>query len=71
MSLPRWAVPQKWMRNAVATNAGWVNSATGELLHGHRGLKNKIAAMTPAPVAPVAKKETPAPKKKASKKKED
>ena len=70
MSLPRWAKPQKWMRNAVATNTGWVNSATGELLHGHRGLKNKIDAMTPsAPAAPVAKKETP--KKKTAKTKSE
>ena len=61
--LPRWAKPQKWMKNPV-----WKDSVTGELLSGHRGLKSKIDALTPAP---VAKKETPAPKKKASKKKED
>ena len=66
--LPKWATPQKWMKNPVATNVGWVNSVTGEKLSGHRGLKDKIDALTPAP---VAKKETPAPKKKASKKKED
>ena len=66
--LPRWAKPQKWMKNPVATNAGWKDSVTGELLSGHRGLKSKIDALTPAP---VAKKETPTPKKKASKKKED
>ena len=66
--LPRWAKPQKWMRNPVATDVGWKDSVTGELLLGHRGLKDKIDALTPVP---VAKKETPAPKKKASKKKED
>ncbi len=64
--LPRWAKPQKWMRNPVATDVGWKDSVTGELLLDHRGLKSKIDALTPAP---VAKKETP--KKKASKKKED
>ena len=66
--LPRWAKPQKWMKNPVATDVGWKDSVTGELLLGHRGLKDKIDALTPVP---VAKKETPAPKKKASKKKED
>ena len=66
--LPRWAKPQKWMRNPVATNSGWKNSKTGELYKSHGGLKDKIDALTPAP---VVKKETPAPKKKASKKKED
>ena len=66
--LPKWANPQKWMRNPVATDAGWKDSVTGELLLGHRGLKSKIDALTPAP---VAKKEAPAPKKKASKKTED
>lgn len=64
--LPKWATPQKWMKNPVATDAGWKDSVTGELLYGHRGLKSKIDALTPAP---VAKKETP--KKKASKKLED
>lgn len=62
--LPKWATPQKWMKNPVATDVGWKNSATGELLLGHRGLKSKIDVLTP-----VAKKETP--KKKASKKLED
>ena len=66
--LPNWAKPRKWMKNAVATNSGWKKSKTGELYKSHGGLKDKIDALTPAP---VAKKETPAPKKKASKKKED
>jgi hypothetical protein len=64
--LPRWAKPQKWMKNPVATNTGWVNSVTGEKLSGHRGLKDKIDALTPAP---VAKKETP--KKKTAKTKSE
>jgi|GEM_PF-4408748 len=66
--LPNWAKPKRWMKNAVATNSGWKNSKTGELYKCHGGLKDKIDALTPAP---VEKKETPAPKKKASKKKED
>ena len=66
--LPNWAKPKRWMKNPVATNAGWRNSKTGELYMSRGGLKDKIDALTPAP---VAKKETPAPKKKASKKKED
>ena len=66
--LPKWAAPQKWMKNPVATDSGWKNSATGELLSGHRGLKSKIDALAPSP---VAKKETPDLKKKTSKKKED
>ena len=66
--LPNWAKPRRWMKNAVATNSGWKNSKTGELYKSHGGLKDKIDALTPAP---VVKKETPAPKKKASKKKED
>lgn len=64
--LPKWATPQKWMKNPVATNVGWVNSVTGEKLSGHRGLKDKIDALTPAP---VAKKETP--KKKTAKTKSE
>jgi len=64
--LPKWATPQKWMKNPVATNSGWVNSVTGEKLSGHRGLKDKIDALTPAP---VAKKETP--KKKTAKTKSE
>ena len=64
--LPKWATPQKWMKNPVATNSGWVNSVTGEKLSGHRGLKDKIDALTPAP---VEKKETP--KKKTAKTKSE
>ncbi len=64
--LPKWATPQKWMKNPVATNSGWVNSVTGEKLSGHRGLKDNLAALTPAP---VAKKETP--KKKTAKTKSE
>jgi len=57
MSLPKWAIPQPYMQNPLATNAGWTNSKTGELYQGHRGLKNKIDALggsapkkSPAPV---------------------
>jgi len=64
--LPKWAAPQKWMKNPVATDSGWKNSATGELLSGHRGLKSKIDALAPSP---VAKKETP--KKKTVKTKSE
>ena len=69
MSLPNWAKPRKWMKNAVATNTGWKNSKTGELYKSHGGLKDKIDALTPAPADPVAKKETP--KKKTAKTKSE
>jgi len=68
--LPRWAKPQRYMKNPVATNVGWEDSVTGEVLQGHRGLKDKIDLLSPASAskkssAPVAKEETP--KKKTAK----
>ena len=63
MSLPAWAIPQQWMLNPVATNSGWTNSVTGEVLQGHRGLKNKIDALSPTP---VPKKAVSAPAKKVA-----
>jgi hypothetical protein len=75
MSLPKWATPAKWMKDAVATDRGWVNEKTGEMYKMHRDLKNKIAALAPkkakpAP-APAPEPAAPAPAKKTSKKKED
>lgn len=73
MSLPKWATPAKWMKDAVATDRGWVNEKTGEMYKVHRDLKNKIAALAPkkAKPAPAPAPAAEAPKKKTSKKKED
>jgi hypothetical protein len=73
MSLPKWATPAKWMKDAVATDRGWVNEKTGEMYKAHRDLKTKIAALTPkkAKPAPAPEPAAEAPKKKTSKKKED
>lgn len=34
----------KWCQLAVASEQGWINSNTGELLVSHRGLKSKLEA---------------------------
>ena len=41
--------PPKWALNAVATEQGWVNPRTGEILVSIRGLKSKIEAMQQPP----------------------
>jgi|TARA_B100001093_G_scaffold496801_1_gene542938 3-phenylpropionate/cinnamic acid dioxygenase small subunit len=67
--LPKWAKPARWMKNAVATNRGWVNEKTGELYKTKSMLKDRIAALNvdsaPAP------KPAAATKKKVAKKKSD
>lgn len=63
MDLPSWARPKNWMKNAVATNRGWVNEKTGEVYKKHSNLKDKIDALAPAKPAPKPKpKPAPAPK---------
>jgi hypothetical protein len=64
--LPKWATPSKWMKNAVATNKGWVNEKTGELYATKRALKDRIDALTVS-----EKPKAEAPKKKTAKKKTD
>ena len=49
MDLPKWAVPARWMRYAVATNRGWENEKTGEVYKKVNGLKDKIDALAPKP----------------------
>ena len=71
MSLPKWATPAKWMKDAVATVRGWVNEKTGEMYKAHRDLKTKIAALAPKKAKPAPAPAAEAPKKKTSKKKED
>ena len=66
--LPKWATPAKWMKNAVATNKGWVNEKTGELYRTKRMLKDRIAALN-VEAAPEPK--PAAAKKKVAKKKSD
>tara|TARA_Y100000389_G_scaffold200259_1_gene240296 strand:- start:6076 stop:6288 length:213 start_codon:yes stop_codon:yes gene_type:complete len=66
--LPKWATPARWMKNAVATNKGWVNEKTGELYKTKRMLKDRIAALK-ADAAPAPK--PAATKKKVAKKKSD
>lgn len=40
--------PPKWAPNAVATEQGWVDPKTGELLISLRGLKSKIEKEKPS-----------------------
>lgn len=42
--------PPKWAPYAVATERGWVNPKTGELLISLKGLKSKIEAENPTVV---------------------
>jgi len=56
MSLPKWASPAKWMKNAVATNRGWENEKTGEVYKKMNGLKDKIDELAPVKKKSTAKK---------------
>ena len=55
MSLPKWATPAKWMKNAVATNRGWENEKTGEVYKKINGLKDKIDELAPPKKKSAAK----------------
>jgi len=56
MSLPKWASPANWMKNAVATNRGWENEKTGEVYKKINGLKDKIDELAPVKKKSTAKK---------------
>lgn len=59
--------PPRWAKFAVATNRGWVDSRTGELLVSSKNLKAKIEAASATSV-PEPVKEEPKPKKKREQK---
>ena len=61
--------PPRWAKFAVATNRGWVDSRTGELLVSSKNLKAKIEAASATSVPePEPVKEEPKPKKKREQK---
>lgn len=71
----KYLTPPKWAPNAIATDQGWRDPSTGELLVSYRGLKKMIENATealdePTPVeVTVNKIEEVAPARKSRTKK--